>query len=90
MEAPFAKPIKDREEARKILFPMGLAWHVCWFLGCVFALLGLIGGAMKATLGLEPLAWLLLAIAVFLASLPMLVTWALAMRLLGIEAEKKE
>ncbi|GAH51791.1 unnamed protein product [marine sediment metagenome] len=47
MQAPFAKPIKDREEARKILFPMGLAWHVCWFLGCVFALLGLIGGAMK-------------------------------------------
>jgi len=36
----------------------GLAGHVCWFLGAVFAVLGIIGDAANATLGLEPMAWL--------------------------------
>ena len=35
----------------------GLAGHVCWFLGAVFAVLGIIGDAANATLGLEPMAW---------------------------------
>lgn len=90
MKAPFAKPIKDREEARKTLFPMGLAWHICWFLGLTFVVLGIIAGAMNTAIGLEPTHWLLLAIAVFLTSLPMLVTWALAMHLLGIGGKGKK
>jgi len=84
MAGPWATPIRDHEEARKTLNPMGLAFHICWFLGAIFAILGLIAGAMDTSLGLEPLYWLLLSIAAFLAGIPMLATWALAMNLLGI------
>ena len=69
---------------------MGLSFHICWFLGAIFAVLGLIAGAMNSTLGLEPIYWLLLAIAAFLAGIPMLVTWAVALHLLGIEGESKK
>jgi hypothetical protein len=90
MDFPFAKPIKDHEEARKILFQMGLSFHICYWLGFIFAILGLIASAMNAALGLEPIYWLLLAMAAFLAGIPMLVTWALAMHLLGIESKKEK
>ena len=89
MEKPWAKPFKDREELRKTLDPMGLSFHICWFLGALFAVMGLIAGAMNSALGLEPVYWLLLAIAAFLAGIPMLVTWALAMHLLGVESKEK-
>jgi len=90
MEAPWKKPFKNREEARAALGPMGLMGHICTFLGMVFAILGIIAGAMNSVIGLAPIYWFLLAIATFLAGMPMWLTWALAMRLLGIESEKKE
>jgi hypothetical protein len=90
MAGPWATPIKDREEARKTLNPMGLAFHICWFLGSIFAVLGLIAGAMNSVVGLQPTYWLLLSIAAFLAGIPMLVTWALAMNLLGVGGKEKE
>jgi hypothetical protein len=90
MAGRWATPFKDREEARKTLNPMGLSFHICWFLGAIFAVLGLIAGAMNSAVGLEPVYWLLLAIAAFLAGIPMLVTWAVALHLLGIGGREKE
>jgi hypothetical protein len=90
MAGPWATPIKDRKEARNTLNPMGMAFHICWFLGIIFAILGIIAAAMNTTVGLAATHWLLLAIAAFLAGVPMLVTWALAMNLLGIGGKGKE
>ena len=90
MEAPWKKPFKDREEARATLGPMGLMAHICNWLGIVFVILGVIAGAMNATLGLEPLYWFLLAIAAFLAGLMPWLTWVLAMHLLGIESKSEK
>jgi ABC-type amino acid transport system permease subunit len=90
MAGRWATPIKDREEARKTLNSMGLSFHICEFLGMIFAVIGLIAAAMNRALGLEPLYWFLLAIAAFLAGIPMLVTWALAMNFLGIGGKGKE
>ena len=90
MAGPWAEPFKNREELKKALDPMGRAFHICWLLGAAFAVLGVIGDAMNATLGLEPMIWVLLAIAAFLAGIPMLVTWALALRLLGIEGKEED
>ena len=90
MAEPYAKPFKDREELIATLRPMGRAFHICWWLGAVFAILGIIAGAMNSALGLQPMYWLLLAIAAFLAGIPMLLTWALAIHSLGIEGESKK
>jgi len=90
MAGRWAQPFKDRKELKATLNPMGLQFHICWFLGAIFAVLGLIAAAMNSALGLEPIYWLLLAIAAFLAGIPMLVTWAVALHLLSIEASSKK
>jgi uncharacterized membrane protein YbaN (DUF454 family) len=82
------QPIKDREELRPLIRSFGLQGHVCLFLGIVFAILGIVAGATGASLGLNSTGWLLLAIAVFVASIPAWLTMLWARRLLGIEPKK--
>jgi len=69
MAYPWEKPIKSREELRPLVRSFGLQAHICWWLGAVFAVLGIIAGAMNASLGLSSTGWLLLAIAVFVAGI---------------------
>jgi hypothetical protein len=88
MQKRWAQPFKDRKELLGTIDSMGLAFHICWFLGAIFAILGIIAGALNTAVGLGPVYWFLLSLAAFLAGIPMLVTWAVAMNLLGIEAKK--
>lgn len=90
MEKPWAKPFKDRKEARAALNPMGLMGHICFWLGIAFVVLGVVGGAMNIAIGLEPIYWLVLAIATFVAGMPAWLTWAVALHLLGIEGKSKK
>ena len=87
MEKPWAKPFKSRKELEDTLDPMGFSLHVTYFLGIIFAVLGVISDVVNITLALEPMNWLLLSIAAFLAGMPMLVTWAVAMHLLGLKSK---
>jgi hypothetical protein len=89
MVYPWEKPVKSREELRPIVRSFGLQAHICWWLGAVFAVLGIIAGAMNASLGLSSTGWLLLAIAVFVAGMPAWLTMTWARHLLGIEPGKK-
>lgn len=81
-----ARHWEDREQIKAGIGSAGWMGHVCWFLGCIFAVLGLIGDAVNATLGLEPMTWLLLAIVAFVASIPLFIGWAVAWYLRSIEA----
>jgi hypothetical protein len=87
MEKPWAKPFKSRKEIEDALDPMGFGFHVTSWLGIVFVILGVISDAVNITLVLEPMIWLLLSIAIFLAGIPMLVTWAVAQHLLGLKVK---
>jgi len=60
-----------------------------WFLGFIFAILGIIAAAMGTAIGLEPIYWFLLAIVTFLAGMPAWLTWMWTRHLLGIEAKKE-
>jgi len=87
--------MKYRWENRKQMADVrvaGLWGHTGWFLGAIFAVLGIIGDAANVTLGLEPTSWLLLAIAVFVASIPFYMGLGLAWYLRTTEAKsgKKE
>ena len=79
--------------SRERALRMGGAWAmwggVCWTLGLVFAILGIIGDAINATLGLEPMSWFLLAIALFVASIPEYIGWAVSMYLHATKAKKE-
>ena len=88
MAYPWERPVKSREELRPLVRSFGLQAHICWWLGAVFAVLGIIAGAMNASLGLSSTGWLLLAIAVFVAGMPAWLTMTWARHLLGIEPKK--
>ena len=89
MQYHWEKPIKDREELRPLIRSTGLQGHICWILGVVFAILGIIAGATNTALGLGPITWLLLALVVFVAGIPAWLSLMMARRLLGIESGKK-
>ncbi len=63
---------------------------VCWILGVVFAIIGIVAGAIDAAIGLESTSWLLLAVAAFVASIPEYIGWAVAVYLDALKAKKKE
>jgi len=90
MAKPWAKPFENREEIRTTLSPMGLMGHVSFFLGIIFAVLGIVADAANVALGLEPTSWLLLAIVACVAGMPAWLTWAISMHLLGMEAKTKK
>jgi len=83
-------PFEDREVVRTSLRSGGLLTHICWFLGAIFAILGIIAGAMDTTLGLEATHWFLLSIALFAASIPQNIGFALSWYLETLEAKSKE
>ena len=82
------KPIKGREGLKPLIRSSGLQGHICWVLGAVFAVLGIVAGAMDASLGLSSMGWLLLALVTFVAGMPSWHTLMMARRLLGIEPKK--
>ena len=83
-------PFENREVVRTSIRAGGLGGHVCWFLGAIFAVLGIIAGAMNTTLGLEATHWFLLSIALFAASITQNIGWAVAWYLETTGAKKEE
>ena len=83
-------PFEDREKVRASIRSGGLSTHICWFLGAIFAIIGIVGGAIDARIGLEAIHWFLLAIALFAASITSNIGWAVSWYLETIEAKKKE
>ena len=60
---------ENREFVKARLSSSGMASHVCFFLGIVFAVLGIIADAANVTLGLTSVAWFLLAIVTLVVGL---------------------
>ena len=73
-----ARHWEDREKLKASLGGQGQWGHICWYLGAVFAMLGVAGDAINVTLGLEPTSWLLLAVIFFLAAITFFIGWAVS------------
>jgi len=69
---------EDREKVRNSIRSAGLWGHVCWFLGIIFAIIGIIAGATDAAIGLGAMNWLLLAAVALLTSITLFIGWAVA------------
>jgi len=83
-------PWADRERVRTSIRGGGLSTQICWWLGAIFAIIGIIGGAIDARIGLEAIHWFLLAIALFAASITANIGWAVSWYIETIEVKKKE
>ena len=73
MEKLSEKSLECLKEAIKSFDLLRTVISVCFFLGIIFAVIGVIGEVANLTLGLSSTIWLLLAIASFLAPIPGLV-----------------
>ena len=69
---------------------MGVMGGIGTWLGVIFAILGIIGEAIDATIGFEPIFWLVLVIASFLFRLTCWLGWVFGMYLHVIEAKSKK
>jgi hypothetical protein len=78
----------------KWILGMGSMWSLlgglCWTLGLIFAVLGIIADAINDAVGLGESSWFLLAIALFVAALSWYIGWAVAVYIDAKEANKKE
>ncbi len=83
-------PWENRELVRTSIRAGGLSTKICWFLGAIFAIIGIVGGAIDARIGLEATHWFLLAIALFAASITSSIGGAVSWYLETTEAKKKE
>ena len=63
---------------------------LCWTLGVIFALLGVIADSANANLGLMPTSWFMLAIAVFVASIAWYIGWAAAVYVDALKNKKQQ
>ena len=82
-------PFEDREVVRTSLRWGGMSTHIYWFLGAIFAIIGIVGGAIDARVGLEATHWFLLAIALFAASITYSISSAVSWYLETIEPKKE-
>ena len=62
---------------------------VFWFLGLVFAVIGVISDAMNITLAVESTSWLLLAVVFVLSGIASWMAWGLALHLDAMEIKDK-
>ena len=69
---------------------MGVMGGIGTWLGVIFAILGIIGEAIDATIGFEPIFWLTLAIASLLFGLICWLGWAVGMYLHVMETKGKK
>ncbi len=73
-----AKKRASGERAKGMAGFWAVCGGICWVLGLIFAILGIIAEKTSTTLGLTPLSWYLLAIALFVASISWYIGWAVA------------
>ncbi len=67
---------EKREEVADVRLS-GLCGHICWYLGAIFAIIGIIAAATGAAIGLGAVTWLLLAIFSMVAGIPFFIGMAL-------------
>ncbi|MBA7563588.1 hypothetical protein ES708_05247 [subsurface metagenome] len=83
-------PFENREVVRTSIRSGGLSTHICWLLGAISAIMGIVGGALDARIGLEAIHWFLLAISLFAASITPSIGSAVSWYLETTEAKKEQ
>jgi hypothetical protein len=67
------------KRAKSMAGMQAMLGDVCWMLGLIFIILGVISEVTDTTLGLTTMSWYLLAIALFVASISWYIGWAVGL-----------
>ena len=81
---------EKREYIKAGLRSSGMWAHICWLLGIVFAIIGIVAAATHSYIGLGATAWLLLAIVTLVVSVTMFFGMGLAWYLITTDRKKEE
>ena len=83
----------ERWNNHEWIVSMGSKWSMwgglCWIVGIIFALLGIIADAANADLGLLPTSWFLLAVVSLVASTAWYIGWAVAVYVDAVKKQKQ-
>ncbi|HEY33518.1 MAG TPA: hypothetical protein G4O10_10500 [Dehalococcoidia bacterium] len=84
----------ERWNNHEWIVSMGSKWSMwggmCWTLGIIFALIGIIGDAANTNPGLAPISWFLLAVAAFVSSIAWYIGWAVAVYIDVLKNKKQQ
>ncbi len=81
---------EEREHVTTGLGGHGWTCRICWLLGVIFAVVGVIAGAADIALGLGATNWLLLSIAAFASATANMVALAAGLNICAIEAKSEK
>lgn len=79
---------ENREFLKGGISKGGMYGHVLWFLGMLFAVLGIIADAGSGSLGLSATSWFLLAIVVMLGSVTFFIGLVISWLLVVADSKK--
>ncbi len=81
---------EEREHVTTGLGGHGWTCRICWLLGVIFAVVGVIAGAADIALGIGATNWLLLSIAAFASATANMIALAAGLNIFAIEAKGKQ
>ena len=81
---------KEREHVTTGLGAHGWTSRICWFIGVIFAVVGVIAGVADISLGLGATNWLLLSIAAFASAIVNCIAFAAGLNICAIEAKSEK
>jgi len=81
---------KDRERAMYGLGGHGWTGRICWILGIIFAIIGVVCEVTNTTLGLAPISWYLLSIVAITSGVGMIVAWAAGLIIWALEGKSRK
>lgn len=81
---------KEREHVTTGLGGHGWTCRICWFIGVIFAVVGVIAGFANISLGLGATNWLLLSIAAFASAIVNCIAFAAGLNICAIEGKSKK
>jgi len=81
---------EERKHVTTGLGGHGWTCRICWLIGVVFAVVGVIAGATDISLGLGATNWLLLSIAAFASAIVNCIAFAAGLNIYAIEAKSEK
>jgi len=70
-------------------FISAVIFQICFILGIIFVILGVVGELIKITLGLNPISWFLLAISAFVVAAYWGINWAASLYVNYLDSKSK-
>jgi hypothetical protein len=81
---------KERERAMYGLGGHGWTGRICWFIGIIFVIIGVVSEVTNTMIVLSPMSWYLLSIFVTISGAANIIAWAAGVIIWALEGKGKK